>query len=78
MIKVRRLMTVIELFPYLNVWDLARFSQLNRACNELLNPRSNQCVNFKVLFKAWGINLTLAEVKETLISTSKALQLRVK
>ena len=74
MVKIRRLMTVILLFPYFMARDLAKFSQLSKSCNELLNPKTKQCVNFKVLFETWGITLTTAEVEETLISTHKALQ----
>ena len=62
MVKVRRLMTMIMLLPYFNAWNLVLFSMLNKSCNEMLNPKSNHCVNFKVLFKAWGINLDSEEV----------------
>ena len=72
MVKTRRLMVGIVLFPYLTVRDLARFCQLNKRCNEMLNPMSKKCLSFKVLFEAWGMNLTLADLKETRGSLSRA------
>jgi hypothetical protein len=66
------MMTIIMLFPYFVARDLANFSQVSKSCNELVNPKSKHCVNFKVLFEAWGINLTPADEKETLISTNRA------
>ena len=59
--------------------ELAKFCQINKDCNKLLDPRSTYCVNFKVLIEeVFGIKLTPAEVEETLISTSRALQIAEK
>ena len=58
--------------------SLAKFAQISKNCNQLLNPKSKHCVNFQVLYEAQDIKLTLAEVKETLISRSRALQIPAK
>ena len=59
--------------------ELAKFCQISKDCNKLLDPRSTYCVNFKVLIEeVFGIKLTPAEVEETLISTSRALQIAEK
>ena len=58
---------------------LAKFCRMNKNCNKLLDPRSKYCVNFKVLFEEqFGIQLTQADVEETLISTSRALAVALK
>ena len=58
---------------------MAKFCQISKDCNKLLDPRSTHCVNFKVLIEeVFGIKLTPAEVEETLISTSRALQIAEK
>ncbi len=73
-VKNQKLMTVIVLFPFFKPWELARFCQFNKAYKELLLRH----VNFQVLFEAWGIILTPAEMEETYISTSIALKLAAK
>ena len=62
------------LFPYLNAIDLVIFLQVSKACYALLDVRSKHCVNFQILFREWGIELTTQEVEETFISTSRTLQ----
>ena len=57
---------------------MAKFCRINKSCKKLLDPRSKYCVNFKVLFEGWGIQLNDDDVEETLISTSRALQLATK
>ena len=54
-VKNKRLMTTMMLFPYLNPWDLARLSQVNKACKSLLDSKSKICVNYKHLFEVWGL-----------------------
>ncbi len=49
-VKNKRLMTTMMLFPYLNPWDLAKLSQVSKACKSLLDPKSKICVNYKHLF----------------------------
>ena len=71
-------MVQIILFPFLSPWDLIIFSQLNKSCNQLLDPNSKHCVNFKVLFRVWGIILQQAEVEQTLVSTFIALHIAAK
>ena len=67
------------LFQLLGPRELAKFCQISKDCNKLLDPRSTYCVNFKVLIEeVFGIKLTPAEVEETLISTSRALQIAEK
>ena len=60
MIKNQKLMTIIILLPYLNIKELVRFCRLNKASYKLMLK-----VNFQVLYGAWGIKLSPAEVKET-------------
>ena len=67
-------MTIIILFPFLKPRELATFCQLNKACLELML----KYVNYQVLVQAWGINLTPADVEETRISRSRALQMAAK
>jgi hypothetical protein len=67
-------MAVIVLFPFLKIRELARFCRINMACCHLLK----KIVNFQVLFKTWGLNLTSAELEETLLSASIALQVAAK
>ena len=72
-------MCQIVLFQLLGPRELAKFCQISKDCNKLLDPRSTYCVNFKVLIEeVFGIKLTPAEVEETLISTSRALQIAEK
>ena len=72
-------MCQIVLFQLLGPRELAKFCQISKDCNKLLDPRSTHCVNFKVLIEeVFGIKLTPAEVEETLISTSRALQIAEK
>ena len=59
MVKCNKLMTVIILFPYFSPKDLALFCQINKACTDIIR----NYVNFEVLFKVWGINLTPDEVE---------------
>lgn len=70
MIKVRRLMTIIEFLPFLNPRELAFFCQLDKACSELILNHTN----FQVLFEVWGTKLTEADLKETKISAHNALK----
>ena len=67
-------MCQVILFKFLTPRDLARFSQINKQSKDLLDPKSKCCVNFKVLFEAWGIQISPADAAETLISTSTALK----
>ena len=62
MVKNRRGLCQIILFVMLDPKSLAKFAQISKDCNQLLDPRSKNCVNFKVLFEAQGIKLTLADV----------------
>ena len=75
MVTNKRGLCQIALFPFMDPKGLLRFSQINKACKLLLDPRSKYCVNFEMLFKAWGINLTPHEVKNTLKSTILALKM---
>ena len=74
MIKNQRHMTGMELLPLLNIDEILKFSQLNRASYHLLL----KYVNFKVLFEAWGIHLTDAQVEHTKISLASALKVALK
>ena len=47
MVKEHKLMTVIMVLPFFNPFELAKFSQLNKACFQLM-----LIVNFRVLFEA--------------------------
>ena len=67
-------MTTIVLLPLLNIKELARFSKVNKACNQLMI----KYVNFEVLFEAWGFKLSPTEVAETKISPFSALQVAAK
>ena len=78
MVKNQRGLCQIVLFSLLNPKGLAKFIRLNKNCKQLLDPRSKYCVNFQVLFEAWGIQLTPGDVGETLISTARALQVAAK
>ena len=53
-VKDNKLMTVIVLLPFLKIFELVRFCRLNKACYQIMI----KIVNFKVLFKTQGINLT--------------------
>ena len=70
----QKLMTVIVLLPFLKIIELVRFCRLNKACYYLMKA----IVNFKVLFKSQGLNLTTTQWEETLISASIALQVAAK
>ena len=75
MVKNQRGLCQIVLFCLLDPKSLVKFCRLNKNCNQLLDPRSKYCVNFKVLFEEqFGIQLKPAEEEETLISTARALQ----
>ena len=78
MVKNQRGLCQILLFSLLDPKGLAKFCRLNKACRQLLDPKSKYCVNFKVLFENWGIQLTPGDVNETLISTTRALQVAAK
>ena len=67
-------MTTIVLLPLLNIKELARFSKVNKACNQLMR----KYVNFEVLFEVWGFKLSPNEVAETKISPFSALQVAAK
>ena len=70
MIKDTKLMTAIMLLPLLNLREMARFCQLNKASYQLML----EYVNFKVLFEVQGYNLTPAEDEEFKISPPRALK----
>ena len=74
MVKNQRHMTCMELLPLLNIWEILKFCQLNKASYHLLR----KYVNFKVLFEAWGIRLTDAQVEHTKISLASAFKLALK
>jgi hypothetical protein len=74
MVKDLKLMTSFELLPLFNPYELLRFARLNKACHHIVHS----IVKFQLLFEAQGITLTPAEVEETLISVSKALQVALK
>ena len=74
MVKNQRHMTCMELLPLLNIWEILKFCQLNKASYHLLR----KYVNFKVLFEAWGIHLTDAQVEQTKISLASALKVALK
>ena len=74
LVKEHRLMTAMMIFPVLCPWELARFCRLKKASHSIFQ----KIVNFKALFEAWGLNLTPAQIKETLISASIALQVAAK
>ena len=75
MVKNQRGLFQIILFKFLDPKGLAKFCSINKNCNQLLDPRSKHCVNFKLLFSSQGMNLADADYEETLISTSKALKI---
>ena len=43
-----------------------------------MDVKSKHCVNFQVLFKVWGMNVTPHETEEISISTTKALKMAAK
>ena len=67
-------MAAVEFFPLFDPWELVIICQLNKASYHLMKT----VVNFEVLFKAQGIILAPAEVEETKIAVSKALQVAAK
>jgi hypothetical protein len=73
MVTHHRLLIIKRLLPYLTPWDLAKFVQYNKSCNQLLDPKGKYWVNYVFLLEAWGIKLTHREVKEILVSTAVAL-----
>jgi hypothetical protein len=63
------------MLPYFSLRDMVKFCQVSKECNKLMDPNSKRHrINYEVVFAEQGIQLTPAEVAETLISTSKALQ----
>ena len=66
-------MTTMILFPYLNPWDLAKLSQVNKACKALLDSKSKFCVNYKHLYDVWGLE-TLDD-QEILMPVSSMLSI---
>ena len=79
MVKNYKLVTFVALLPYFNLWDLAKFCQINKDCNQMMNPNSaKHCINYLVLFAEQGIELSPADVQETKISASRALQVAFK
>ena len=69
MVVEHKLMTAIVVLPYFDPWELFYFCRLNKASYHIMD----KIVNYKVLFKHWGVQLTPDEVEECLISTSRAL-----
>jgi hypothetical protein len=67
-------MTVLMLLPYFKPSELVKFFRLNKECNLLMSKH----LKFPVLFEAWDIQLTPAQLEETKISTSRALQVSSK
>jgi hypothetical protein len=54
------------MLPYFSLSDLVNFSQVNKECNQLMDPKSKMHrINYKVLFGEQGIELTANEVAET-------------
>lgn len=47
-------MSIAELVPFLDLPDLARFHQLNRACHEITKVGSPKCLRFDILFSRWS------------------------
>ena len=76
--KNQRGLVQIVLLPMLTARELLVFALLCRSCNDLVNPKSKNCVNFVVLYKAWGLDLEPQEVFETLVSTTRALSFATK
>ena len=67
------------MLPYLSLRDMVKFCQVNKECNQLMDPNSKKHrINYEVVFAEQGIRLTSAEVAETKISTLKALQVLAK
>ena len=63
MVKNQRGLCQIILFLFLDPKELAKFCQINKNCNQLLDPKSKYCVNFKVLYwEQFGIQITPDEV----------------
>lgn len=72
-------MTQIKLLPYFTPRDLARFCQISKDCNRLMDPTSSKHrLNYQVLFGEQGVQLTPADVEKTKISTQKALKVGLK
>ena len=72
-------MTQLEFLPFFSLRDMVKFLQVSKECNQLIDPNSlKNCINYQVLFKAWGIKLTPAEVAETKILSTRALQVLAK
>ena len=69
-----KLMTVIVLLPFLKIRELIRFCRLNKACYKIMT----KIVNFQVLFKTQGLNLTPTQWEAFKVSASIALQAAVK
>ena len=47
-------MSIAELFPFLDHMDLIRLSQANKVCREVMDPQSNKCLLYEVLFSQWS------------------------
>ena len=79
MVKNCKPMTQMKLLRYLGPRTLAKFLQLNKDCNQMMDPNSTKhCINYPRLFKSWGITLTPADTAEIKISASKALKVAAK
>jgi hypothetical protein len=72
MLHHRGLVQII-LLPHLNAFDLFKFARLNKRSMQLLDPKSEHCVNYKVLYKAQKHELSHKEELETHESLAKAL-----
>jgi hypothetical protein len=57
MLKHRGLVQIM-LLPYLEPIELFKFARLNKKAMELLDPKSKHSINYKVLYKAQGHEVT--------------------
>ena len=58
MVKDNKFLTMLELLPCFGPRTLAEFRQINKECNQLMDPNSKKhCINYLVLFKSWDITL---------------------
>jgi hypothetical protein len=74
MVKEFKLVTMMEILPFFYPREMAKFRQISKDCNELMDPNSSKHrINYQVLFSQQGITLTLADIEETKISTTRAL-----
>ena len=79
MVKNYKPMTQMKLLRYFGPRTLAKFRQINKDCNQLMDPKSmTHCINYLRLFKSWGISPPPADVSKTEISASRALQVAAK